>query len=214
VDLLGAVPSLGHYSRQGWKLDDLVDRGRLARWHPRRQGFLALPLLPVLGGARSFSSSFAPSSPFRRSSPSPFLRLPPRPSLARPLERRSPLFACFLSHLDKALTALSLHISARTDFITYWLPFFVRIHERGQQIAFRFLEQAAYEQAAKLEVEPKPDVVIRVFLLFKGVKGEDSEGWRKVEEVEEVKEVGVEQEKFGDEKLFRVLEWVGMEVLA
>jgi hypothetical protein len=46
------------------------------------------------------------------------------------------------------------------------------------------------------------------------VKEEESEGWRKVEEVDWVEEVGVEQDKFGDEKLFRVLEWGGMEVLA
>jgi hypothetical protein len=94
---------------------------------------------------------------------------PGRPSLDRSNAALLP-FASFLSHLDKALTALSFHISARTDFITYWLPSFVRSHERGQQIAFRFLEQAAYEQAARLDVEPKPDVVTRVFLAFKGVK--------------------------------------------
>ncbi|ORY88615.1 hypothetical protein BCR35DRAFT_288833 [Leucosporidium creatinivorum] len=138
---------------------------------------------------------------------------PGRPSLNRSNAALLP-FTSFLSHLDKALTSLSLHTSARNDFVTFWLPSFVRIHERGQQIAFRFLEQEAYEQAARLEVEPKPDVVIRVFLLFKGVSEEESEGWRKAEEVDWVKEVGVEQDKFGDEKLFRVLEWGGMEVVA
>ncbi|ORY88622.1 hypothetical protein BCR35DRAFT_329864 [Leucosporidium creatinivorum] len=125
------------------------------------------------------------------------------------VDKASSLSLCYL-----ALTSLSLHTSARNDFITYWLPSFIRIHERGHQIAFRFLEQAAYEQAARLQVEPKPDVVTRVFLLFKGVKEEESEGWRKAEEVDWVKKVGVEQSKFGDEKLFRVLEWGGMEVLA
>ncbi|ORY88596.1 hypothetical protein BCR35DRAFT_350839 [Leucosporidium creatinivorum] len=138
---------------------------------------------------------------------------PGRPSLNRSNAALLP-FASFLSHLDKTLTSLSLHTPARNDFVTFWLPSFVRIHGRGQQIAFRFVEQAAYEQAARLEVEPRPDVVTRVFLLFKGVKEEDSDGWRKAEEVDWAEEVGVEQGKFGDEKLFRVLEWGGMEVLA
>jgi len=122
--------------------------------------------------------SLPPSPPFLPSNtplPLPSSAFNPgRPSLDRSNAALLP-FASFLSHLDKALTALSLHISARTDFITYWLPSFVRIHERGQQIAFRFLEQAAYEQAARLAIEPKPDVVTRVFLLFKGVKEEDSQ---------------------------------------
>ncbi|ORY88603.1 hypothetical protein BCR35DRAFT_350845 [Leucosporidium creatinivorum] len=216
--LYRAVPSLGHHSRQERHLVDLVDRRRLARWHPRRRGFLPLPFLPVLGGARSFAPSFPSSPPFRRASTPPFRRLQPRPTLARPSLNRSNAallpFTSFLSHLDKALTSLSLHTSARTDFVTYWLPSFIRIHERGQQIAFRFLEQEAYEQAARLEVEPKPDLVTRVFLLFKGVCEEESEGWRKAEEVDWAEEVGVEGSKFGDEKLFRVLEWGGMEVIA
>ena len=67
--------------------------------------------------------------------------------------------------------------------------------------------------SAKLEVEPKPDVVTRVFLLFKGVGEEQAQGWRKVDEVDWVKEVGVEVEQARDEKRFRVLEWGGMEVV-
>ncbi|KAL8292210.1 hypothetical protein RQP46_001676 [Phenoliferia psychrophenolica] len=97
-------------------------------------------------------------------------------------------FSTFLPYLDTVLSTLTLHISARNDFITYWLPKFNAIQDRGQRIAFRFVEQAAYEQAARLEVEPTPDVVRRVFMTFKGV-----DGWR------------------GGK--FRVLEWGGMELV-
>ncbi|GAA5970302.1 hypothetical protein JCM11641_001655 [Rhodosporidiobolus odoratus] len=59
-----------------------------------------------------------------------------------------------------------------------------------------------YEQAAKLAIESRPAVVTRVFMLLKGV--EDAEGWKKAEEVDGVREVRVEVEKVGDERLFRL----------
>ncbi|GAA5939063.1 hypothetical protein JCM3775_002663 [Rhodotorula graminis] len=79
-------------------------------------------------------------------------------------------FSPFLAHLDAALSSLTLHTSARNDFITFWLPHFTRIRDAGNDILFRFVPQAEYARAAELEVEPKPDVVTRVFLLFKGVE--------------------------------------------
>ncbi|GAA5970231.1 hypothetical protein JCM11641_001628 [Rhodosporidiobolus odoratus] len=126
-------------------------------------------------------------------------------------------FSSFIPYLDKTLTALSLHTSARSDCITHWLPSFSRIQQSGKHIAFRFLPREEYEQAAKLAISPAPDVVTRVFMLFKGVQ--DGEGWRNAAEVDWMKGVGVEvekveDEKVEDEKLFRVLEWGGMEVLA
>lgn len=129
--------------------------------------------------------------------------LTPTNSLALP-------FADLLPYLDATLKSLTLHTSARNDFSTYWLPSFARIHNRGQRIALRFVEQAAYQQAAKLEVEPEPDVVTRVFMLFKGVqqgevRGEESFDWSKI--------VGVE-DGADDATKFRVLEWGGMEVLS
>ncbi|KAJ8291280.1 ATP-dependent RNA helicase eIF4A [Rhodotorula toruloides] len=122
-------------------------------------------------------------------------------------------FAAFLAHLDKTLAALSLHTAARNDFVTYWLSHFTRIRDAGQHIGFRFLVQADYERAARLDVEPKPDVVTRVFLLFKGVDAEDASEWKKADEVDWVEEVGVQVDKIRDESLFRVLEWGGMESL-
>ena len=103
-----------------------------------------------------------------------------------------------------------------TTSITYWLPKFVAIRDRGQHIAFRFVEQDAYEQAARLEVQPKPDVVTRIFMTFKGVEvGEKvwTLGGKGIEEVDWREVVGVTMDA-DDGSKFRVLEWGGMEVLS
>ncbi|GAA5890503.1 hypothetical protein JCM6882_002942 [Rhodosporidiobolus microsporus] len=137
---------------------------------------------------------------------------PLNPSLTASNGAALPL-SLFLPYLDKILFDLSLHTSARTDFITFWLPHFNRIASRAQHIAFRFLPQREYEQAARIEVDPRPDVVTRVFLLFKGVEASEAGEWRKAESVDWVKEVGVDPDEVANEALFRVLEWGGMEVL-
>jgi len=121
------------------------------------------------------------------------------------------------SYLDAALKALALHTEARTSFITYWLPSLLK----HSFVALRFLPQVAYEDPALMSIEPKPDIVTRIFMLFSGVaQGDDLERWdearahadRNVEDVwKDV--VGVDTEKALDASLFRVLEWGGMEVL-
>ena len=109
---------------------------------------------------------------------------------------------------------LSLHTAARNDFITYWLPKLAK----APFVALRFLPQAAYERAASLEVQPAPDVVTRVFMLFRSVSAEDAESpmWfaarSRAEEMDWAKVVGVEAGAW-DESRFRVLEWGAMEVL-
>ncbi|KAJ3502640.1 hypothetical protein NMY22_g18519 [Coprinellus aureogranulatus] len=115
-------------------------------------------------------------------------------------------------YLDKALKDLGLHTEARTSFITYWLPSFLK----HQYVALRFLSQASYERAAPLDVTPAPDLTVRIFMLFKGLKESEVQGdwaiaanvdksWRDV--------VGVDDRSLSDDSLFRVLEWGGMEVL-
>ncbi len=93
-------------------------------------------------------------------------------------------------YLDAALKALTLHTEARTSFITfvhtfcfveyalthiihsYWLPFLLR----HAHVALRFLPQEAYEESAPMSIEPKPDVVTRVFMIFHGIS-ESDEKW-------------------------------------
>ncbi|KAF6748216.1 hypothetical protein DFP72DRAFT_820699 [Ephemerocybe angulata] len=118
-------------------------------------------------------------------------------------------------YLDGALKALGLHVEARTSFVTYWLPTLLK-HE---YVALRFLPQSAYEHAAPLKIDPIPDVVSRIFMLFKGVDKSDLAVWSEAREraVEDVGRwtdvVGVDVEKVQDAGLFRVIEWGGMEVL-
>ncbi|THH28598.1 hypothetical protein EUX98_g5600 [Antrodiella citrinella] len=119
-------------------------------------------------------------------------------------------------YLDACLKALGLHTEARTSFITYWLPSLLK-HE---YVALRFVPQDSYSQAAPMTVEPSPDVIVRVFMIFKGVLVEgvgswplasarvqkDVSHWRKVVGLSEV-------DQLHDRSLFRVLEWGGMEIL-
>ncbi|KAH8986744.1 hypothetical protein EDB92DRAFT_1949022 [Lactarius akahatsu] len=121
-------------------------------------------------------------------------------------------------YLDLALKALTLHTEARTSFITYWLPDMLK-HE---YVALRFVAQDAYERAAPMRIAPAPDVVTRVFMLFRGVPvgdlglweaarartvGTGTDGARSWADV-----VGVDTLRAADSGLFRVLEWGGMEV--
>jgi hypothetical protein len=118
-------------------------------------------------------------------------------------------------YLDKSLKALGLHTEARSSFITYWLPSILK-HEH---IALRFVPQLAYERAASLGISPQPDVVTRVFMLFRGISKEHLENWSNAQMQAEkdvawwVDVVGVDLARAGDMALFRVLEWGGMEVL-
>ncbi|KZV96697.1 ubiquitin-domain-containing protein [Exidia glandulosa HHB12029] len=115
------------------------------------------------------------------------------------------------AYLQAALKALCLHVEARTSFITYWLPH-IQAHTH---IALRFLPQDEYERAAPLDVTPAPDIVTRVFMLFRGLSAQDAGAWRAAQFVEAhvwKDVVGVETDKALDASLFRVLEWGGMEV--
>ncbi len=140
-----------------------------------------------------------------------------------------------LAYLDTALKALALHTEARTSFITYvffeishlksneislneiryWLPSLLK----HSHVALRFLPQDAYEESAPMSVEPKPDVVTRIFMIFRGVSERDEKRdearTRAGENVEDVWKgaVGIETEKALNSSLFRVLEWGGMEVV-
>ncbi|KAG8906502.1 hypothetical protein FRC01_007994 [Tulasnella sp. 417] len=134
-------------------------------------------------------------------------RCSPHDSVVLPVQRVPP-------YLEKALLALGFHTEARTSFITYWLPSFLK-HEH---LALRFVPQVDFEASAPLNIEPKPDVVIRVFMLFEGLPADRLVEWKEAVERSSIdvnmwKEiVGVEEARQGGSNLFRVLEWGGMEV--
>ncbi|KAG8999337.1 hypothetical protein FRB90_012087 [Tulasnella sp. 427] len=118
------------------------------------------------------------------------------------------------SYLQRVLRALGLHTEARTSFITYWLPSFLK-HEH---IALRFVPQADFEASAPLSISPQPDVITRVFMLFEGVPADQSAHWQEARERSSMGVqfwkgvVGIDEIRQRDASLFRVLEWGGMEV--
>lgn len=88
-----------------------------------------------------------------------------------------------------------------------------------EYVALRFLEQSSYESAAHLDIIPKPDVITRVFMLFRGVGSHDLALWTEAEERVKTMNVdtwrsivGINAEGMRRDELFRVLEWGGMEV--
>ncbi|KAG2362208.1 hypothetical protein BDR07DRAFT_1376716 [Suillus spraguei] len=68
---------------------------------------------------------------------------------------------------------LGLHTEARTSFISYWLSSILK----HKYIALRFVPQSVYERAASLTISPQPDVVTRVFMLFRGASEEHLANW-------------------------------------
>lgn len=100
----------------------------------------------------------------------------------------------------------------------YWLPDLLK-HE---YVALRFIAQDAYERAASLRIAPAPDVVTRVFMLFRGVAVGDLGLWKAASARAAdtgglgarywADIVGVDAARAADSGLFRVLEWGGMEV--
>ena len=114
------------------------------------------------------------------------------------------------------LSSLFLFFRAGPGFVRYWLPDLLK-HE---YVALRFLAQASYEQAAKMCVSPAPDVITRVFMLFRGVAPGDLGLWEQAAARVAAEDgatfwtsvVGIDSARASDPRLFRVLEWGGMEV--
>ncbi|KAH8831682.1 ubiquitin-domain-containing protein [Flagelloscypha sp. PMI_526] len=118
------------------------------------------------------------------------------------------------AYLDRALKSLAFDVEARTSFITFWLPEF----NRHAYIALSFLPQAVLDKAAPLIIQPSPDAVSRVFMVFRGGAESAFDGstwdvarsnaekdvrwWRSV--------IGSNFDNTADPSLFRVLEWGGM----
>ncbi|KAH9033623.1 hypothetical protein EDB85DRAFT_1099774 [Lactarius pseudohatsudake] len=138
-------------------------------------------------------------------------------------------------YLDVVLKALTLHTEARTSFITlrilfpsmgaqkddpnltrYWLPDMLKY----EYVALRFIAQESYEKAAEMRITPAPDIVTRVFMLFRGVVASDLALWEPARARAAEADgatfwadvVGVDAARAADSGLFRVLEWGGMEI--
>jgi len=95
--------------------------------------------------------------------------------------------------LEKSLSSLGLNRKEANEFIVYWLP----LMEENPYNIISF-QTDIYEETAKLEITPKPDTVIRVFM-----------AWKKADEFIEIpKQELLKPERNG----FTVVEWGGSEV--
>ncbi len=95
--------------------------------------------------------------------------------------------------LEEALEKLGLNRKEANEFIVYWLPL---MQENPYNIIS--FQTKAYTDAAKLEIKPSPDTVIRVFMV-----------WQKSDTFKEMPE----QELLSIErKGFTVIEWGGTQI--
>ena len=79
------------------------------------------------------------------------------------------------------------------EFIVYWLP----LMENNKYNLISF-QGENYDENARLEIEPKPDSILRVFMAYKPLK--------EYKEVEEQEIIPFER------KGFTVIEWGGTEI--
>lgn len=94
--------------------------------------------------------------------------------------------------LEKTLAEIGLTEKEANEFIIYWLP--KMEHNAYNVISF---QTEVYTETAKLEILPKPDSLLRVFMAWKPVK----------------KPVEIEPQTFSafERKGFTVIEWGGTE---
>lgn len=67
--------------------------------------------------------------------------------------------------LEEKLAELGLNRKEANEFIVYWLP-------RMQENAYNLIsfQNEIYTDAAKLEISPKPDSILRVFMAYKALE--------------------------------------------
>ena len=68
--------------------------------------------------------------------------------------------------LDKMLERIGLTRRERNDMVTFWCPMF---EQNAWNLAEILVNDARYEKYTELSVEPAPESMLRVFLIFKGV---------------------------------------------
>ncbi len=76
------------------------------------------------------------------------------------------------SFLEQAAQRFALTDKERTDFVTYWLPAMAQ----NPYNLVQFVERAEYDKHARMTIEPKPDAVIRMFMIFEAAQQPSSVG--------------------------------------
>ncbi|WWC68494.1 uncharacterized protein I206_102423 [Kwoniella pini CBS 10737] len=117
----------------------------------------------------------------------------------------------FVPHIDRILTALGLPVESRTAMITSWLPGLTR----HKNIAYRILNRSQLDPSSSLTIIPPPSVMLRIFVLFKGIPDSDLKDWENAGVLHA--EMGLDwRDSVGwtpdlqNESLFRVIEYGAM----
>src|SRR3989338_10825010 len=69
------------------------------------------------------------------------------------------------AELPKVLQGLGLNEKETADFLEFWIPKI--LEEKLPYIEFSFVPQDMMDQVAPLKISPKPDTVIRVFMVYR-----------------------------------------------
>ena len=77
--------------------------------------------------------------------------------------------------LDSLLKNQGLNVVEREDFITYWMKDLLS----KEYVALTFMTQSDLEVIAKLTIEPKPDILLRIFMIFKSLNHKQLEDFTK-----------------------------------
>ena len=97
--------------------------------------------------------------------------------------------------LEEKLEVLGLNYKEKEEFIIYWLPKL----EKNRYNFIKFVSKEDIDKQMPLEVSPKPDTIIRVYMQFKGL----------TKPMKNVKEQNLEKI---ERKGFVVVEWGGTEI--
>lgn len=69
--------------------------------------------------------------------------------------------------LPETLLNLGLNATEIKDFMEFWGPRI--LEEKSPHIEFSFVEQKVFDKIAPLTITPKPDTILRVFMVYRGV---------------------------------------------
>ncbi len=76
-----------------------------------------------------------------------------------------------VSFLEDQLSKIGLNSTEKTDFITYWGP----IIEKEEYALIQFLTNEDYARlVGEIEISPKPHALLRVFMLYSGLKSNNA----------------------------------------
>ena len=98
--------------------------------------------------------------------------------------------------LQKKLSEMGLTPREYNEFIVYWFP---KMQNNTYNV-IHFAEEQ-YTDTAPLKITPKPDSLLRIFMVFKGINSKN-----------EVKEITPQKTQLFKRKGFSVVEWGGTEI--